>query len=95
MINDVRGNGADGNPYQSVNNAIHDNTIIHATDTAVDGFFCYQIISTPTNANNTWQNDLYITPNATRSWWNFRPPEQRVGRIASVHMGHTTIGRRI
>ncbi len=71
IINDIRGNGSDGLPYQAVNNAIHDNVVIHTTDTSQDGFFCYQIISTPTNANNTWQNNLYITSNATSSWWNF------------------------
>jgi parallel beta-helix repeat protein len=64
--------GADGNGflYETRNLNVHNNVIIHTTDAASDGILIGQAIG---NANIVWNNNVYITPNATGNWFEFDP----------------------
>jgi parallel beta-helix repeat protein len=64
--------GADGNGflYELRNLNVHNNVIIHTTDTASDGILIAQAIGNP---NLVWNNNIYIVPNATANWFEFDP----------------------
>jgi hypothetical protein len=72
-VNDARTNGFGGAvtvasvPNYVANINVHDNTIIHLTDTAADGFFIN--VTLPVARNWTWDYNTYIVPNATQAYW--------------------------
>jgi parallel beta-helix repeat protein len=70
IINDTRGSGRDG-MYQSINNNIHHNVIIHPGDTAQDGVFIYQAITSPKDPNNVFDFNTYYVRDTTIPHWHF------------------------
>jgi parallel beta-helix repeat protein len=69
VVNYSRGGDGNNIPYELRNINIHDNTVIHTTDTASDGMLISQAIAG--NPNIVWNNNTYITPNNTTQWWEF------------------------
>ncbi len=68
IINQNRGSGPNG-LYQSVNDTVTNNVIVHTTDSASDGIYYYQPISG--TVNNVWSNNTYYAPNTTTTHWYF------------------------
>ncbi len=69
-VNEARGYSAYA-PYPLLecrNLNVHQNTIIHTTDTAPDGINCGQSIVSP---NWTFNNNVYLVPNQTTAFWRF------------------------
>lgn len=49
---------------------VHDNIMIHTTDTAADGIYSSTSV---TNPSWTFNNNTYIVPNLTTAFWRFDP----------------------
>jgi hypothetical protein len=68
--------------YDARNLNVHDNIIVHSGDTARDGVFCYFAYTfTP---NNIWNNNVYIVPNTTGTYWEFDPSNGTAGGTSNV-----------
>ncbi len=70
IINAVRGSGPYG-IYQSTDDHVHNNIIIHPGDDAQDGVFVYQDIVSPANADNVFDFDSYFVQNTRTPHWHF------------------------
>ena len=67
--NSGRGNDPSGTPYQSINDNVHNNVIIHPGDSAEDGISIAQAL--PSNANDVFNSNTYYVSNASGTYWHF------------------------
>jgi len=71
VINNTgRGNDpSNGQPYQSINDTVENNTITHAGDSTEDGIFT--ALALPGNGNDVFNSNTYDVSDASGTYWHF------------------------
>ena len=57
-------------PWETINNSVHDNTIVHLGASGHDGNWPYQDVATALSWPNTWNNNHYVVPDANYAFFD-------------------------